>query len=588
MLKIARVLFLTLTVLLFACTQEEIVTGDNAKTGKLVLGNVEVSAQVGDMQSRATLDENMLPAGKDFTITVKSESSSFNQTLEKGVFSCILPVGTYIVEAAYGENVISTDTPYFYGKTESVEITENTATSVTVEASLQSAIIRPVMSDELLAQYSDYDLDVTDRDGGMQSVDNGQDVFVPAGEEYYLHLSGDNKLGEEVEHTWDLTNLNPGTRYIISCDADLPSFTLPEQSETNAWSKFIYITPMTAENMTSHSEMADKVMENIVYEASADNGSTWLPAEYDSDKGKWVIKNLNPNTTYTLRSRFGAVISSNTQKVTTENAQQLENGDMDQWPNDEYTTYGVQTIYRYYVGNSSSDRCWGTRNTLTMDGVKDGNSGGTSNQRTAYRWNSGTIPTADAKSSQAAEIRTMALANFAIDAGTISGWDFIVNNNRGTMAKNVLNNATVYVGYLYTGKEDVTTIDEPNPNQYKIEQDARPLSLSFDYKYAPYNNDNFVVSAYLYDTAGNQIAHIGDYKSGEAQDAYVTKTLNFDYADMSAKAGYIYVVFKSGEKNTVNDVQHIEGSYGANPWSLDTFVGSVLKIDSVKLNYDYE
>ena len=585
MLKIARVLFLTLTVLLFACTQEEIVTGDNAKMGKLVLGNVEVSAQVGDMQSRATLDASILPAGTEFSITVKSEDGSFNQTLEQGAVSCILPVGTYTVEAAYGEDVISTDTPYFYGEAKSVEITENTATSVTVEASLQSAIIRPVMSDKLLAQYSEYNLNVTGDGGVFTTVENEQDVFVPAGEEYYLHLSGENKLGEEVEHTWDLTDLNPGTRYIISCDADLPSFTLPEQSETNAWSKFIYITPMTAENMTSHKEdMWEKVEKNIVYEASAD-GSTWLPAQYDSDKGKWVIKNLNPNTTYTLRSRFGAVLSSNTQEVTTENAQQLVNGEMDQWANDEYTTYGMETIYRYYVGNSSSDRCWGTRNTLTMDGVKDGNSGGTSNQRTAYRWNSSTIPTDDAKSSQAAEIRTIALANFAINSGAANWWELW---NRSRMAENVLNDATVYIGYLYTGKEDIMTTDEPNPNSYKIAQEARPLSLSFDYKYAPYNNDNFVVSAYLYDTAGNQIAHIGDYKSGEAQNAYVTKTLDFVYDNPLAKAGYIYVVFKSGEKNTVNDVQHIEGSYGANPWSLDTFVGSVLKIDNVKLNYDYE
>ena len=32
---------------------------------------------------------------------------------------------------------------------------------------------------------------------------------------------------------------------------------------------------MTAENMTAKEEMTDKVLANIVYEASADGGTTW-------------------------------------------------------------------------------------------------------------------------------------------------------------------------------------------------------------------------------------------------------------------------------------------------------------------------
>lgn len=48
---------------------------------------------------------------------------------------------------------------------------------------------------------------------------------------------------------------------------------------------------MTADNMTTHKEMADKVLANIVYEASAD-GLTWIPSESTVD-GQLVIKVLN-------------------------------------------------------------------------------------------------------------------------------------------------------------------------------------------------------------------------------------------------------------------------------------------------------
>lgn len=584
MRKLAGITFLFMTVLFSSCTKEELGSTMSQQTGKLVLNDLEVSASVSDQLSRATLDTN-LPSGDEFVITVKSEASSFEQTLEEGVFECILPVGTYTVEAVYGKDIVSLDTPYFYGET-SVEIKEGATAPVSITATLQSAIIRPVMDEELLAQYKDYRLSVSDASNTMTTITNNTDLFVPAGKDYTLWLMGENQLGNQANTSWSLNQLSAKTRYIVSCNADLPSFTFPEQAETNAWSKFMYITPMTAENMSSHPEMADQVIENIVYEASAD-GSTWLPATYDAAKEKWVIKDLQPNTTYTVRSRFGGVVSTNTQTLTTENAQALENGEMDYWSKEQYNVYlWTDGIYRHYAGVSSSNRKWGTRNTLTMNGVENGTDGSdwkTSNQRTAYRWNSCTIPTSDVVTGQAAEIRTMALANFSIKNGAVGAF-----GSHSDLPSKILANANVFVGYLYTGTEDVTTQAEPDPNSYKIKHPARPLSFSFDYKYAPYNNDNFVVSAYLFDEAGNQIAHTNEYKNNSIQNSYTTETLDFIYDNASTKAGYIYIIFKSGEKNTVNDVKHVEGSYVANPWSFDTFVGSVLKVDNVKLNYDYE
>lgn len=568
MQKITKVVaFWALAILLFACNEEEFVTM-NQKTGKLIVGGVEVSAIVGDMQSRATLEN--VPSGNEFTITVKSEDGSFERTLEEGVFSCILPVGTYTVEAAYGEDKIATDKPYFCGSA-SVEIKEGMTESISVTASLQSAIIRAVMSEELLAQYKNYALwisEATNPGSDMKSIDNDKDIFVPAGESYSLLLTGTNLLGDNVNTSWELKSLSPKTRYIVSCDADLPSFTFPEQAVTNAWSKFIYITPMTAENMTSHPEMAQQVMDNIVYEASADNGNTWIPAEYDSENEKWVIKGLQPSTAYTLRSRFGGVVSSNTQAITTENAKPLDNWEMEEWTQSQLHNAGVvwdEDIYCDYCTN------WSTRNEKTTEGANGAN--GYNNYGANWKWCSGTVPTSDSSEGDAAEISTLGLYNQRVSGGY----------DRDKIESEVKRNGTVYVGYLLYGTYDLSS------DTYTLGKDhpARPVSMSFDYKYAPVEGDQCIAYAKLYDATKQEIASTEEFRSGTIE-SYTTSTLRFIYSDLECQVAFIGVFFQSGTDVDINKMKLVEGSHRGSPYNRDRIVGSVLKVDNVKLNYDYE
>lgn len=576
MQKITKVVaFWALAILLFACNEEEFVTMSQ-KTGKLIVGGVEVSAIVGDMQSRATLEN--VPSDNEFTITVKSEDGSFERTLEEGVFSCILPVGTYTVEAAYGEDKIATDKPYFYGSA-SVEIKEGMTESISVTASLQSAIIRAVMDEELLAQYEDYTLWISEAGSSdMESIDNDKDIFVPAGDDYLLRLTGTNLLGDDVNTSWELKSLSPKTRYIVSCDADLPSFTFPEQAVTNAWSKFIYITPMTAENMTSHSEMAQQVMDNIVYEASADNGNTWIPAEYDSENEKWVIKDLQPSTAYTLRSRFGGVVSSNTQVITTENAQDVPNGGMEEWTNTQL--YGGNASFSAAV---YCDYCtgWATRNEKTTNGAEDA-SGGLGgffpiggNYGASWRWHSGTVRTEDKSiGTYAAEISTLAFYNEKLNGGY----------SRDNIFNLVKENGSSYFGYLLLGTYDLSS------DSYTLGYSpfsSRPVSLSFDYKYAPVEGDLCIAYAKVYDVNHQEIASTIDFRS-DAKDIYTSQTLEFIYSNLACEAEYIGVFFQSGIDTDISKMVHIHGDYNMSPYNQDKIVGSVLKIDNVKLNYDYE
>ncbi|WP_235302844.1 DUF4493 domain-containing protein, partial [Phocaeicola barnesiae] len=459
-------------LLLAACTNELQVSDYGQGEGRLVLSGIQVETVVGDVITRASLDAEILPEASDFTIEIIDNEGVLVKTLEPGTLQCTLAAGTYTLKAIYGDAAVMSATPAFYGES-NVTITEGEITTTSITASLKQAVIHPRISEELIVHLEEYSLTIRQPEGLAVEMSNDKDFFVPAGETYTLTLSGINQLGESFSHNWQYESLALRTRYTVECNPDLPSFTMPEQSEGNVWSKFIYITPMTVDNMTSHLEMADKVLGNIVYEASSD-GTTWIPSEKTED-GKIVIKGLEASTTYTLRSRFGSVYSVNTFEVTTESAQQVENGDMESW-----------SSTKLHSGNGSWDKdlycdyCsnWTTRNERTTLGAENANSGGFfgslrgAGYGVSWRWCSGTISTDDkTKGSKAAEISTIAFYN----EGVSGVW------KRENVYNYTKDNGTAYTGYLFTG-----TFDK-NSDSYTlgIEHKSRPVSISFDYKYSP-------------------------------------------------------------------------------------------------------
>lgn len=357
--------------------------------------------------------------------------------------------------------------------------------------------------------------------------------------------------------------------------AKRPVLSLSEVPDYDMWANKVYV------------ELVTDVEDNslFTFEYLVNNLPTEVKATLVSTSGnrsRYEITGLTPGTSYILRANYcNGRYYTNTVAVSTEAAQQLVNGDMESWSSDDWNTYGLNKIYHYYPGLSSSNKSWGTRNTLTMDGVSGGTSSGTSNQVVAYRWNSCTIPTGDAVSGNAAEIRTMALSTKSV-AGTEVGSGFLwatkdINNF-------MMNNGKVYAGYLYTGTADVTT-SYPTPAATGISHSSRPVSVKFSYKYAPYNGDKCKVYAKLFDAQGNVIAQTQEFVSGDSKSEYTVMELSFAYSNLQKKAASIMVFFQSGTNETMSYVQHIDGSYDGNPWSLDTYVGSVLKVDNVVLNY---
>jgi|GEM_PF-3598522 len=357
--------------------------------------------------------------------------------------------------------------------------------------------------------------------------------------------------------------------------AKRPVLSLNNVPEYDMWATKAYIELVTdVENLSLFK--FEYLVNNIPNEANAA-----LVAENGNVK-RYEITGLAPGTSYIFRANYcNGLYYTNTVSVVTEAAQQLANGNMDTWSNTEWTTYGLQKIYHYYPGVSASDKSWSTRNSLTMEGVNGGTSSGTTNQVVAYRWNSCTIPTADAVSGSAAEIRTMALSTKSV-AGTSVGTGALWSQKN--IEAFMESNGKVYAGYLYTGTADVTS-GSPVPAAAGISHPSRPLSVSFSYKYMPFNGDKFKVYAKVYDSNGSVIASTQEFVSGDAKGTYTEYTMDFTYSDSSKKASSIMVFFQSGTNETSDYVQFVDGSYDANPWSLDTFVGSILRVDNIVLNY---
>lgn len=537
--------------------------------GRLVLKDVEISVEASTEVITRTPSTFTAPAASELTYRVTDTQTGETVYDRTGEFtSLVLDEGSYRLEASYGTETMG-KAPYLYAATEEFQIVKTTEIARSLSVKLSCAIVHPAITDKLLEQYSTYKIEVSDGTT-TQEITNNTDFFVPAGKDYTLTLSGTNALNEAQSNSWELKGVLAANRYTLNCNPDLPLFTLPEQAEGDVWSTFIYITPMTAADMSSKPEMTEKVLGNIVYEASSD-GTNWIQAVHDN--GKTVIKELTPGSRYTIRSRFGAVTCSNAQTVTSESAEQIENGDMESWSSTQI--YGGSGAISAPIECHKPGGNWNTRNEKTTDGASNANGNilaSKANYAVYWKWCSGTVPTTES-SNKVAEISTLALYN-----GRVYGsW------KRNSVFSYTKSDGTVYPGYLFTGEFDKSN----DTYDLGIPHSSRPTGISFDYSYQPVADDRCIAYAKLYNSQKEEIAATPVFNSGEQSES-VTRTLHFVYTDMLQKARYIGIFFQSGTDTDIGKMTNVNGSYDMTPFKFDRIVGSVLKIDNVVLNYNYE
>ena len=617
MRKVKHMLLVAGCLFLSACTEDALYQDYGEGTGTLVISGLEVETVVGDIQTKASMmEEEDIPGVEEFTIVLVNTQEASSEILEVGTNE--IEAGSYNITASAGEKDGMSYTPFFSDEKD-FEIVKGETKSITLRPSLQNAVLHPKMDEALISQYETYELSIRkDNDPEIELIDNKDFYLAVDADEgtYYLTLSGRNKLGKDVSHTWEYpaNQFVAKTRYTVNCDPDLPTFTMSEQVETDAWSKFIYITPMTAANISYKPEglTDDDILANVKYEVSAD-GQVWIQA--NEKNGRLVAEGLNPSTSYSVRANFLDIYSTNAVSVTTESGAGVPNGDFE-----ELEETINKTIDQGGKWTQAIDFIWtSTRYQTTLSMVISEPSNWASiNQKTcnfnASKLNSwymvpSTYNTSLSWLSHQPEAKVGVVGQDAYDstAGIYKKSSFNGNNamvvrnvawdlNGADIAEDVKTGNTDYSNYYCSnvpsisnrsaGKLFLGSYSYNNGSEEYNEGIAfttRPISLKGYYKYANDSQDASEKGEVIVQLmSGETVIASGELELGAAAD-YSEFKVSLTYTNENIKATELRIMFSSSNHESESDIKT------TNYCNKDECCsrGAMLTIDNLTFSYEY-
>lgn len=288
-----------------------------------------------------------------------------------------------------------------------------------------------------------------------------------------------------------------------------------------------------------------------------------LDIDSRADEETIEIDNLKPSTSYIVTYSLNGTDKSISKKITTERADQVPNGNFEQWSESKKEGAYWELAFPY-LQQSENTPHWDTLNKLTCRYGIDKNA-----TRLRYRANSSTIPTSDVHSgAKAALVRTVGYGSGATAAGNLSL------------------GVEVSLGSLYLGSfnEDILKDSSLLPN-LGIPFISRPKKLSFWAKYRPKNEtDRFHAEIVFLDSSGSKIAEgvLPKEDSGKTQgDVYHNYVVPIEYKVNTAKPAKMYIRFLSGN---IVDNKSSNINY-ASIKNDSEHVGSMLFVDDVELIY---
>ena len=296
---------------------------------------------------------------------------------------------------------------------------------------------------------------------------------------------------------------------------------------------------------------------------------TQIPGgQVDVNGANATINNLTDGTHYYLKVEANNAVSEPIE-FTTESIVQLPNNKMDDW----FIENG-QTKYwwKSYCG-SDKNTPWGSMNLVsTSEGGSNDRDLSDSRNGMGYCAASGTDRTTDARSGNAALIKTVGWGQGNSAAGSLSS----------------IKRASV--GQLHLGSSPTQFVNTSGESydgviDYGYPFSSRPSSLSFWYKYQPKNsNDYGYAEIWLKSADGKIIAK--ETRNLTRADAYTEVVMNLPYT-VKQKAAKICVIFRSSANPDCYAINESNLTYPGFAASKDTqTVGSQLYIDDVTLNYD--
>lgn len=302
-----------------------------------------------------------------------------------------------------------------------------------------------------------------------------------------------------------------------------------------------------------------------IYRVESNGSYTSLEKQYTPGNTELIVKGLIPGQANKL---IATVVndpsnSCSPLSVMTEAATQLPNNSFESW----HRVAGQTQYWWIDYPGSSTDTPWGTLNQLTTS--EGGNSFGTNRTGPSYCAFSGTQPTTDSKTGNAAYIATV-------------GWGAGNGAYGSTVYLNSKRCKNINAGELYLGYYDT------NSNQAVYSgwsMTSRPSAMEFYYKYTAKNPIDYGY-AEIEILAENDISLVKKSVSLTPMGDYSKVTIPLSYMPNSHKAAKIKIIFRSSGNSAcliINDDNLNSPSFGN--LTDGRYTGSELYIDDINLLY---
>lgn len=543
--------------------------------GMLKDNGQEVSTTLDDERLK---DAATFAAGKHCKLTLKVKPA------ESGV---ILTVGKVEVETVSISETIPVEwlpkpkitAEGFEGNTLTFAETESKTASIKLNTSsaLQDLKFKFNFSDERFAAFSqEYQLSTLSEEYRTK-IETELGISLPTIGETSPIIQLDNLIarlqtnaGEMTNNTiemdvlannrWSSEDETADRIYTLKCNK--PEFSVSVDA-ANCWSREFTIDEITV--TTGNKEIIEN---DLVYQYY--DGANWVECTTrEAEKGRTqqfqeTANNIHTKT-YKVRALYRGVIASTEAEATLEAPEQLSNAEMEEWYIEEKKKSGTwpfrdktyYTFHPYTEGNASA-AWWDTNNDKAQGGTY-----------ALGIWYEGCFASCVSYTEDAHEGTKAALMY-------VSGCGDGYANTSGTYVGGAM------VGSLFVGKYNSGIVQGHDFV-------SRPSSLSFWYKYKPYNTDAFKVVVSLKNGDKDIATGIYEPTAYSAEDSeYQQATVQLNYNEDGGKATTICVQFLASNKTELSQNDFALGTTITYPvigdWTVH--MGSILKVDDISLIYD--
>lgn len=347
---------------------------------------------------------------------------------------------------------------------------------------------------------------------------------------------------------------------------DDPELTLSlKNGDADVWATKAYLQ-VTASAKSRASRTISSSTVEIQYKEGED-WKAWPHQSYDAETGLFLLTGLGEGASetegvpYTLRAvykRGGEATSSSEElSITTEPKAQVGNAGFEEWHSErfKYTITWVGTGNReWYLpwNDDNPDIWWAVNSKKTM-----------LSECTVANLDFKVFPTVSWSSSNKAngeksiQVATVATGAWAVPTGGA---------------------VTAHAGEIWIG----TANDNGDHASEGHSFVSRPTSLSFWYQYSPVKSETFYMKIELKAEDGAVLAS-NEIANGASETAGKTITLPFEYS-VNKKVSSIYMVFKSSTADSPEYNTKVGMDIAGK--NQTSHIGSVLRIDDIKLNYE--